>query len=82
LRKASADIVLPEHEGTKEEHHDEGSSMFRCVIRVIDPASRPGEVIGFSCSSGSSPHLLQASHDCQRTFFVDGDTEELAVLVG
>ena len=27
---------------------------------------RPGEVIGMSCSSGSSPHLLQASHDCQR----------------
>jgi len=35
---------------------------------------RPGEVIGFSCSSGSSPHLLQASHDRESPFFVDGDT--------
>jgi hypothetical protein len=26
------------------------------------PGSRPREVIGFSCSSGSPPHLLQTPH--------------------
>src|SRR5262245_40418164 len=30
--------------------------------------------------SDSPPHLLEASHDRERTFFVDGDTEQLAVL--
>ena len=35
---------------------------------------RPGEAIGMSFASGSSPHLLQASHDRERPFFIDCDT--------
>src|SRR5262245_41473709 len=45
------------------------------------PGARPREGLGRACASGASPQLLQASHDRERAFFVDGDTEELAVLI-
>ena len=45
------------------------------------PGARPREGLALACASGCPPQLLQASHDCERAFFVDGDTEELAVLV-
>src|SRR6516162_5225576 len=56
-----------------------GSAAWQAASRA--PGARPQEGIGLACASGAPPQLLQASHDRERAFFVDGDTEELAVLV-